>query len=191
MQPYCFPHIIERTSWSQRRNSQSFLISCPGTGGSWGTRGVAGAHVSSDLSALAVVVAAVAMGLGHDPVLGEHLQSSGCLGIGHGKVQEKPRLLKTIPESHWNALPEYTELERSWVLCYFIHFYFLAGLFSWKFRMLKLSQTIRSKHATRLPCGWSLEGLGSGSLAPKTDSKRSKSREAETETKTPVLASRP
>lgn len=85
--------------------------------------------MSTDLSALAAVVAAVAMSLRHDPVLGEHLQSGGCLEIGHGKVQEKPRLLKTIPESHWNALPEDTELERSWVLSYFIHFYFLAGLF--------------------------------------------------------------
>lgn len=165
MQLYHFPHFMEGTSWSQRRISQNFPITCRGMGGCWRTWAIARAPASTDLSALATVVAAVATGLRRDPALGEHLQTSGCLGIGHGKVQEKPRLLTTIPESHWNALPEYTEPKRSWVLCYFIHFYFLAGLFSWKCRTLKLSQAIRSKHATRLPCGWSLEDWGSGSSA--------------------------
>lgn len=81
--------------------------------GSHRTRAIARTHVSAVLAALAAEVAAVMMSLHHDPVLREHLQSSGSLGIGHGKVHEKPRLLKTIPESHWNALPESTEPERS------------------------------------------------------------------------------
>lgn len=106
-----------------------------------------GAHVSSDPVALA---AAVAEDLRGDPVLGEHLKGRGCLEIGHGKVQEKPRLLKTIPEPHWNALPEHTGPERSRGLSYLIHFHFLAGLFCWKFRKLKLSQGISSESATRL-----------------------------------------
>lgn len=118
---------------------------------SQGTRAVPKAHVSTDLAALAAVVAAVAKGLRCDQVLGEHLQSSGCLEIGHGKVQEKPRLLKTIPEPHWNALPEYTGPKRPRGLSYFIHSHFLAGLFCWKFRTLKLAQGIRSKNARGSP----------------------------------------
>lgn len=61
--------------------------------------------------ALGATVAAVEMGLCHDPVLREHLQICGCPGIGHGKIQEQPRLLTSIPESHWNVVPEYTEPE--------------------------------------------------------------------------------
>ena len=68
--------------------------------GAGGREAIARAPASTDLSALATVVAAVATGLRRDPALREHLQTSGCLGKGHGKVQEKPRLLKTIPESH-------------------------------------------------------------------------------------------
>lgn len=142
-----------------REGIHDFSITCLEMDGSQRTRAIARAHVSTGLAALAAEVAAVVMSLCHDPVLGEHLQHSGCLGIGHGKVQEKPRLLKTIPESHWNALPEYAEPERSWVLSYFIQFYFGAGHFSWKFRTLKLSQGISSKlitgpmlSTTNVPC---------------------------------------
>ena len=152
MQPYRFPHIMEGISWSQKRNSQ-FPNHLPSNG--WELEDMSRCQSPREHRPLSPGSSGgcCCNDLRHDLVLGEHLQSSGCLGIGHGKVQEKPWLLKTIPESHWNALPEYTEPERSWVLYYFIHFYFLAGLFSWKFRTLKLSQAIRSKHAMRLPCG--------------------------------------
>lgn len=151
--------------WSLRRKSQSFSITCLGMGERRGTRAIARAYVSNDLTVLAAMVTAVVKGLHRDPVLGEHLQSSGCLEIGHGKVQEKPRLLKTIPEPHWNALPEYTEPERSWVLSYFIQFlFFWLDSFHWKFRTLQLSQGIRSKHARRLSRGSSLEDLCSEPL---------------------------
>lgn len=151
--------------WSERGNSQGFSITCLGMSVSWGTRDIPKVHVSTAFAALAAVVAAVAKGPHRDPILGKHLQNSGCLEIGHGKVQEKPRLLKTIPKPHWNALPEYTGPKRSRGLSYFIHSRFLAGLFCWKLRTLKLAQSTGSKHATWLPCGCSLEDMSSGPSA--------------------------
>lgn len=147
--------------------------------GSRGTRAIARAHVSTGPAALAAEVAAVTMSLRCDPVLGKHLQSSGCLGIGHGKVHEKPRLLKTIPESHWNALPESAEPERSWVLSYFIHFYFGAGLFSWKFGTRKLSQGISPKLITWGPMLRLFSSVLQIYLVPKTVTKISKARKQE------------
>lgn len=131
----CFPDSWRGLLVSEMEFTK-FSITCLGMGG---MRAIARVHMSTDLTALAAVVTAVARGLHQDPVLREHLQNSGCLEIGHGKVQEKPRLLKTIPEPHRDALPEYTEPKRSWVLSCFNHFYFLARLFHWKFRTLKLS----------------------------------------------------
>lgn len=135
------------TSWRGLLVSEEeftkFSITCLGMGE---MRAIARVHMTTDPAALAAGVTAVARGLHHDPVLREHLQNSGCLEISHGKVQEKPRLLKTTPEPHRDALPEYTEPKRSWVLSCFILFFFFARLFHWKFRTLKLSQGFPVDH---------------------------------------------